>query len=89
MSDILDDLASHPVGTADLEAAKRQLAGQMIIASESRENTALSAGRALLRYGSVATLSQRTEMLMSVTADDLLQAASDLAPALISRLSLC
>lgn len=89
VSDILDDLASHPVGAADLEAAKRQLAGQMVIASESRESTALSAGRALLRYGSVATLGERTEMLMSVTADDLLRAASDLAPSLISRLSLC
>lgn len=86
---VLSDLIDRPVDAVRLEAAKRQLAGQMVIASESRESNALAAGRALLRFGSVLTLRERTELLMQVTPEQLRAASEALAPSLMSRLSLC
>lgn len=86
---ILLSLLEKPFDCRRLEDAKRQLAGQMIIGSESREATALAAGRSLLRFGAVLTLRQRTDRLMAVTPEDIAIAASRLAPSLVSRLSLC
>ncbi len=88
ITDILSGLADRCIDPHRLEAAKRQLAGQMIIASESRESSALGAGRALLRYGSVMTLRERTDRLMAVTPEEVREAAEALAPGLFSRLSL-
>ncbi|MCM1028614.1 MAG: insulinase family protein [Pseudoflavonifractor sp.] len=89
ISNILADLADKGIDSTRLEAAKRQLAGQMIIASESRENRALAAGRALLRHGSMLTLKERTDLIMGVSLDNLRQAAAAIAPMHFSRLSLC
>lgn len=85
---ILGRVAGGAVDRVTLEGAKRQLAGQMIIASESRESTALSAGRSLLRLGRVPTLAELTASVMSVTPDAISQAAAMLAPGLVSRLTL-
>lgn len=86
--DLLERLASEPFDADRLERAKRQLAGQMIIGSESREATALGAGRALLRYGRVTTLRERTELLMAVEPSQMSEAAAAMLPSLVSRLSL-
>ena len=88
-NEILDRLATQPLDSRELDKAKQQFAGQMIIGSESREAMALSAGRALLRFGKVPTLRERTDRLMAVTPEELNNVASDLAPNLVSRLSFC
>lgn len=88
ISEILENIVERGIDAPRLEAAKRQLAGQMIIASESREGSALGAGRALLRFGSVLTLRERTDLLMAVTETDISRAAEALSPSLFSRLSL-
>lgn len=87
-AEILSGLAERPIDGARLEGAKRQLAGQLIIASESRESRALAAGRSLLRFGRVSTLAERTAAVMAVTANDLSAAARALTPTLVSRLTL-
>ncbi len=88
INDILRKLSEQPFESDRLERAKQQLAGQMIIGSESREATAMAAGRSLLRFGSVLSLRQRTDRLMAVMPEDLARAAALLSPALVSRLSL-
>lgn len=86
---ILDNLAENPIDPLQLERAKRQLAGQMIIASESHDAMALSAGRSLLRFGAVMTLRERTERLMSVTPEQVAEAASQICSKNLRELTFC
>ena len=54
-----------------LRAAKKQLLGQLAIASESGESQCLSMGKSLLSFGRVATDSEQRAAVEAVTAEDL------------------
>ena len=51
--------------------------GQMAIASENRENMALSLGKSYLRYGQVYSLEDIGRQIEAVTADRLLHVANE------------
>ena len=70
------DLASTSLTAHQLEAAKRQLCGQLTVAADSTEYLAMNAGKNLLRYGSIATVEHAVAHIMDVTADELRQAAA-------------
>lgn len=86
---ILDSLAEKPIDSAHLDRAKRQLAGQMVIAAESHEAMALSAGRSLLRFGTVLTLGERTGQLMDVTPQQVAEAAAQISSDRLRCLTFC
>ena len=50
---------------------------------------ALSAGRSLLRFGAVMTLRERTERLMSVTPEQVAEAASQICSKNLRELTFC
>lgn len=71
----IDALAQTPLSERRLEAYKRQYSGQMLVASDSAEFTAMGAGRGMLYYNNVSTLQENIDCIMAVTAEQLQQAA--------------
>lgn len=87
-ANVIDSMASSPMSPRRLEAAKKQYLGQLIVASENREQAALSAGRATLLYGRVRRPDEVTESVNSVTAADIMEAAAMIASGKCSFLTL-
>ena len=71
----IDTLAQSPLSERRIDAYKRQYCGQMLVASDSAEVTAMAAGRGLLYYGDVSTLKENIDCIQSVTPAQLQQAA--------------
>jgi len=74
----LDRLASRPLTTAQLNAAKRQLQGQLAIACDSREQFALDFAKNYLHTGTLRDLNDIVAHIEQLTADDLQQVACHL-----------
>ena len=70
-----------------LEAAKRQYLGQLIIASENRENSALGLARSLLWRNEIIDPSESESAIKAITVDDILQAAYPMQTASILTFS--
>ena len=71
----LDRLADQPLSPTRLTAAKRQLQGQLAIASDSREQFALDFARNYLHMGTLRSLTDIMAHIDRLTADDLQQTA--------------
>lgn len=84
---VLDSLAQSPMSPSKLERARRQYIGQMAVAGENREQQALSTGRSVLIYDRVRGVGETIEIINSLTADDLLEAARGIVNT--SRLTFC
>lgn len=85
----IDRLAGRPIGDAALRAAKRQLKGQLGMASDSHENFAISFGKTFLHTGNVSDLDALFRRIDAVSAQDLQQVAADiLQPARLTTLIL-
>ena len=67
------------------EAAKKQYLGQLILASENRENSVLASARSLLWRGDISTPSATEQKIKALTVDDVLNAAKPmLSPSLLT-----
>lgn len=78
-------LATRPLTPRQLAAAKQQYLGQLTVASDNREQMALSAARATLYFGSVTSRAETTARISAITAPQLLQAAATLpTPSLLT-----
>ncbi len=75
----IDSLAQTPLSERRLDAYKQQYCGQMLIASDNAEVTAMAAGRGLLYYNAVSTLQESIDCILGVTPVQLQQAAQQLA----------
>ena len=71
----LDRLADQPLSPTRLTTAKRQLQGQLAIASDSREQFALDFARNYLHTGTLRSLTDIMAHIDRLTADDLQQTA--------------
>ena len=71
-------MASTPLSPRRLAAAKKQLLGQMAIASESGEARSQAMAKSLLAYGRVAPPEETRSRLEAVTPDDLMLMAQRL-----------
>ena len=71
----LDRLSERPLSPTRLFAAKRQLQGQLAIASDSREQFALDFARNYLHTGTLRSLTDIMAHIDRLTADDLQQTA--------------
>lgn len=68
-----------------LEAAKKQYLGQLVLASENRENSVLASARSLLWRGDISTPSATEQKIKGLTVDDVLNVAKPmLSPSLLT-----
>ena len=74
----LDRLMQQPLTQRQLTAAKRQLSGQLAIASDSREQFALDFAKNFLHTGKERDLSDIMKHIDQLTAEDLQQVANEL-----------
>ena len=72
----LASLKEKPMSDRRLQAAKKQLLGQLAIGSESGEAQCLSMGKSLLAFGRVASAAENKAAIEAVTAADLQSVAS-------------
>ncbi len=79
-------LAANPLKSQALARAKRQYVGQLIVAADNAEQTALSVARATLYRGHASTTAEIAAAIESVTSASLCDLASSLLP--ISQLTL-
>ena len=68
---ILVRLQEEPLTERRLRAAKRQLAAQLAVGSESGEARCLSMGKSLLAFGRISTGAENRAAIDAVTAEDL------------------
>lgn len=69
------DLANNCLTERRLDAAKRQYCGQLLLAADSAEWMAMSAGRNMLCHGQVTTLDEMVERITAVTPEQVRCAA--------------
>jgi predicted Zn-dependent peptidase len=74
----LKKLREQEIPEAALKKYKLQLMGQMAIASENKENMALSVGKSFLRYGKVDDLDTVRQRINAVTASQLQDIACEI-----------
>ena len=88
IGNIIEELASKPMNEKALQAAKRQYLGQLLVSSENKESMALSLGKSFLYHNSVMSDSELAERINALTAQDLMDCASIIAPSTCSTLTL-
>lgn len=74
----LERLRTQKISESALKKYKLQLMGQMAIASENKENLALSLGKSFLRYGKVDELEKVREMIHAISAEQLQEIAQEI-----------
>lgn len=87
-ADILSRMANEGLTPRRLEAAKRQLLGQLMVAGAQQDNVILAAARATLHLGRATEPSETAERIRAVTTDSFRLAASLFLPSLTSTLTL-
>lgn len=84
---VLASLREETISSRALNWAKKQLLGQMAIASDNGEAQVLSMGKSLMTYGRVITNAESARMVEAITAEDLRRTAEEVfEPAGLSRL---
>ncbi|MDE6279866.1 MAG: insulinase family protein, partial [Paramuribaculum sp.] len=84
----LKRLAANLIGSARLDRARKQFAGQLLLTRLQPETEALSLPRRLMRHNCCLPLEQRLALLDTVTPSSLLEAASLLSPENLSTLTM-
>ncbi|MDD4992022.1 MAG: pitrilysin family protein [Paludibacter sp.] len=74
----LQKLREQQLSENTLKKYKLQLMGQMAIASEQKENLALSLGKSLLRYGKIDDMEVVKELINAVTSEQLQEIANEI-----------
>jgi len=74
----LEKLRQQKLSELKLHAIKKQLMGQISIASDNHENLALSIGKSYLHRGSFEGLEKRYTEIEKVTSSDLLEVANEM-----------
>ena len=71
----LDKLVQHPLSQRTLDAARRQLKGQIGLSYDNFENVAIGMAKRFLHYGTTLSREQLFAQLDAITPDELLQTA--------------
>ncbi|MDE7355243.1 MAG: insulinase family protein [Rikenellaceae bacterium] len=72
----IERMKNEPLTPRALAMAKKQLLGQIVIASENAESLMLSAGKSMLVYGQVESYEGLKARVDAVTADDICRCAA-------------
>lgn len=75
---VVNRLARQPLSQSRLDAYKKQYCGQLLVAADNTEMTALSAGRSLLYYGELTGLERVIGIINDITAEQLQALAATL-----------
>ena len=73
----LDRVMQHPLSERQLQAAKRQLKGQIAIACDNREQFALDFAKSFLHYGKEHDIDTLFQRIDAITSEQLLQVAQE------------
>ena len=73
----LDRVMQHPLSERQLQAAKRQLKGQIAIACDNREQFALDFAKSFLHYGKEHDIDTLFHRIDAITSEQLLQVAQE------------
>lgn len=84
----VEAIAAGPMSDRAFQQARRQLCGQLLVSGDNRESCAMALAKSLMRHGEVLDNSHTARHIMSLTPDDLLAVARDMAAAPASRLIL-
>lgn len=84
----IEELATKPLSEKNLQAAKRQYLGQLLVSSENKEAMALSLGKTYLYHNNIMTDSQLAEHINALTAQQIMDCAALLDPATYSILTM-
>ena len=84
----ISDIADHGIDDKRLSMAKRQYIGQIIVANDNHENVALALGKNMLYFGRMSTITETSEKILSITNDEIRNAAAMLTPDKASTLTL-
>lgn len=71
----IETLSTEPLSEKRLDAYKKQYLGQLAVASDNRDQTAIATGRSLLYFNKVSSADEIRQNIMSVTAEDIRTAA--------------
>ena len=83
----LQRVMEKPLTTSQLNAAKRQIKGQLGVACDNRESFALDFGKSFLHYGWEKDITDLFKRIDILTADNILQVAREIfAPELLTTL---
>ncbi len=83
----LDRMMQHPLSPAQLNAAKKQIKGQIAVASDARENFALDFAKTYLHSGKEKDINALFNLIDAVTADEIQSVAQELfAPENLTKL---
>lgn len=74
----LEILCATKMSDSQLNAAKKQILGQMGINSDNHENVALALGKSFLHYGHFDSRSEMIDKINSITTSDLLDVANEI-----------
>lgn len=74
---VLASLREEQLSTRTLSWAKKQLLGQMAIASDNGEAQVLAMGKSLMTYGRVISNAETARLIEKVTAEDIRSAAAE------------
>ncbi len=85
---ILEKLSSEELSENALKTAKKQYLGQLIVASDNREQSAIASARGLLYYDHVTTAQETIDLVESITSAQLLEAARLIVPGRCSTLTM-
>ena len=75
----LDSLASKSLTSKQIEAAKKQYLGQLIVASENREQAAITTGRSMLYHNRVASSDEILDRINAIAPEQIRQIAQSIA----------
>lgn len=75
----IDAFAQSAISNKALAQAKKQYLGQLAVASDNRENAAISLGRSALYYGHLTPTSEVIEKVNSVSASQITEAAQSIS----------
>ena len=87
VGDVVSRLADSPLSPRRLEAAKRQLLGQLTVANANMENAVTSMARQLLHKRIIETPEQTAERISAVKAETLRDVLDSLRPECCSTLT--
>lgn len=74
----LQRVMDKPLTTAQLNAAKRQIKGQLGVACDNRESFALDFGKSFLHYGWEKDITDLFKLIDTLTADNIQQVAKEI-----------
>lgn len=74
---VLEDICEHPLSAHTLEAAKKQLKGQLGVSTDNREGLFLGLGKSFLHYNRYDPLSEVFAQIDAVTPEDIHRVACE------------